>query len=180
MTRRKRTIRRILSDFAERMMTKVSDAVSNSWMKPGDPIPSDVPIYIVNNSDSNKKFKLSNGFSVMLTAPGTQGSVQSIDPALLRNPAVMAMWTDGRIKVTSDPTMSTKVMSSIAERDAIRSAELKDLRNSVVEDVDGGGNENEEDVSFKAKSIVDVQAVKPIMTSSDAVTVSGEADGALL
>ena len=163
------------------MMHQMQEAIdSNKWMKPGDPIPSDVPLFIVNNSDSNKKIKLQNGFSIMLTAPGTQGAVQSIDPSVLRNPAIMALWANGAIRITSDATLSAKVMTSIAKRDLARAAEIKELRDSVVEDIDGGGNENETDVSYKAKSIVEPTPAG-ISTSADAVSLTdGDADGALL
>lgn len=133
----------------------MADQINNDkWLKPGDEIPDDAPLFIVNNSNTNKKFKMNDRFSMILTAPGTQGSIQSIEKSMLRNPAVMAMWSNDLIRITTDMALSSKVMTSIAARDAKREADLKSLRDSVIEDIDGGGNENEEDVSYKVKSIV--------------------------
>lgn len=133
----------------------MADQINNDkWLKPGDEIPDDAPLFIVNNSNTNKKFKMNDRFSMILTAPGTQGSIQSIEKSMLRNPAVMAMWSNDLIRITTDMALSSRVMTSIAARDAKREADLKSLRDSVIEDIDGGGNENEEDVSYKVKPIV--------------------------
>lgn len=152
---------------------------SDKWMKPGDPIPSDTTLFIVNNSDSNKKIKLPNGFSIMLTAPGTQGAVQSIDPSVLRNPSIVSMWVNDNIRVTCDASLTARAMANIAKKDLARAVEVKDLRDSVIEDVDGGGNENETDLSYKAKTIVETLP-SPTVTSTDATIADGDADGALL
>ena len=144
-----------MSDLVERVAATMTEQIdSDKWLKPGDEIPDDAPLFIVNNSNTNKKFKLNDKFSMILTAPGTQGSIQSVEKSMLRNPAVMAMWSNGMIRITTDMALSSKVMTSIAARDAKRNADLKALRDSVIEDIDGGGNENEEDVSFKVKPIV--------------------------
>ena len=156
-----------MSDLVERVAATMTEQIdSDKWLKPGDEIPDDAPLFIVNNSNTNKKFKLNDKFSMTLTAPGTQGSIQSVEKSMLRNPAVMAMWSNGMIRITTDTALSSKVMTSIAARDAKRNADLKSLRDSVIEDIDGGGNENEEDVSFKVKSIVSDVPEAPTIAES--------------
>lgn len=118
-------------------------------------------IYLVNNSRSNKKFRF-DGNIITLTAPGTPGSIQAADSSVLRNSALVTMWAAGDIKVTEDPEFSRKAISNLAIRNAEEAMAHEEAKKAVVEDIDGGGNENEEDVSYKAKRLT--QPASPLTT----------------
>ena len=136
-------------------------------IRPEDEIDPKARLFVVNNSASNKKLSW-NGGSCMLSAPGTEGSIQPLNHELLSNPHFVAMWADGRVDVTDSPSAQRSAISDIAIRNRDRAAKESELKAKVVEDISESDDPNAKatDVSSKARRIaVETKAeVKPVST----------------
>ena len=136
-------------------------------IRPEDEIDPKARLFVVNNSASNKKLSW-NGGSCMLSAPGSEGSIQPLNHELLSNPHFVAMWADGRVLVTDSPSAQRSAISDIAIRNREKARRDSELKRMVVEDVSGSDDPNAKttDVSSKARRIaVETKAeVKPVST----------------
>lgn len=129
--------------------------MSLNTLRPDDEIDPKARLFVVNNSPSNKKLSW-NGGSCMLTAPGSEGSIQPLNHELLSNPHFVAMWADGRVMVTDSPSAQRSAISDIAIRNREKAEREAKLKNLVIEDVSGSDDSDSkaEDVSYKAKRLV--------------------------
>lgn len=139
-----------------RFMAKRNDI---HMLEPDDDIDQNAKLFVVNRSNSNKKL-FWNGGSCMLSAPGTEGSIQPLNRELLSNPHFVAMWADGRVGVSDSPSAQRSAISDIAVRNRRRREDSERIRGVVIEDASESDDPNvvSEDVSFKAKRIVDDSA----------------------
>ena len=136
----------------------MAKANSLHLLSPEDDIDPKARLFVINRSNSNKKL-FWNGGSCMLSAPGTEGSIQPLNHELLSNPHFVAMWADGRVDVTDSPSAQRSAISDIAIRNRDRAARESELKAKVVEDIsDSDDSESKTtDVSSKARRIaVDV------------------------
>lgn len=119
----------------------------------GDEIDKDKPLYLINNSNSNKKMVI-NGFKTVLTSPGSKGSVQSVNHSVLNNPAVVTLWNDNEILVTQSQRLQQQAISNAAIRHESEAARMKELRSRVEDETEQtNGSNDSEDVSYRAKSL---------------------------
>lgn len=136
-------------------------------IRPEDEIDPKARLFVVNNSASNKKLSW-NGGSCMLSAPGSEGSIQPLNHELLSNPHFVAMWADGRVLVTDSPSAQRSAISDIAIRNREKARRDSELKRLVVEDVSGSDDPNAkaEDVSYKAKRIASDVSNDPVVISA--------------
>lgn len=131
----------------------------NDDLKPGDAIAPDDIIYVINNSNSNKKFQYGDE-RVMLTAPGTPLSIQSVSHDMLRSPGFLAMWTDGRIRVSKSPAYQQHAVTESIYKARKRKQRMDDLEAKVqYRDSRNNGQQNAQDVSYKFKPLVSVDTL---------------------
>ena len=104
----------------------------------------------------------------MLSAPGSEGSIQPLNHELLSNPHFVAMWADGRVLVTDSPSAQRSAISDIAIRNREKARRDSELKRMVVEDVSGSDDPNAkaEDVSYKAKRIASDVSNDPVVVSA--------------
>lgn len=94
-------------------------------LTPDDAIPEDGPLFVINNSRSNKKLEFGDE-RVTLTAPGTRGSIQPISRDMLRSTGVLALWTANDIQISTSVKAQRQAVSAAVEKaQARRAHEMK-------------------------------------------------------
>ena len=157
----KRTIRKAI----ERMIDYKNIIPESELLHPGDEIPDNKFIYLINNSNSNKKLVV-NGIKTVLTAPGSEGSVQAVNTEVLTNPVVVALWARDEILVTASQKVQQQAIANITAKQQKEQAKLESLKSKVVEKKAGTNLAEGKDVSYKARSLsnADMRIEKPAIS----------------
>lgn len=157
----KRTIRKAI----ESMINYKNIIPESELLHPGDEIPDNKFIYLINNSNSNKKLVV-NGIKTVLTAPGSEGSVQAVNTEVLTNPVVVALWARDEILVTASQKVQQQAIANITAKQQKEQAKLESLKSKVVEKKAGTNLAESKDVSYKARSLsnADMRTEKPAIS----------------
>lgn len=124
-------------------------------IKPGDVIQSSDTLFVVNCTNSTKKFSYKDEH-IKLTAPGTSLSVQPVSHNMLNSPGFLAMWTDGRIRVSRSPKLQYVATSAAVEEAKQEKERMQSLHKTLKQVKEQQeDNSNVQDLSYKFHKTMD-------------------------